>query len=174
MKLRRNSLLAIPALVAALITVSFAQGPLNKLINYDINAPHALRMGEYVLPPGKYVLYQINSNDPNLFALYRHDRMRPPIAMIRTTRIDYAARGYPEKTKIFLNIDEERNGYNSLPELQGWTIPGMDGWEIISVVESKRGALARVDSYRAVAKASSIRGRSNGLRVRQANVSRRR
>jgi hypothetical protein len=172
MKLRRNSLLAIPALIAALITVSFAQGPLNKLINYDINASHALRMGEYVLPPGKYILYQINSNDPNLFALYRNDRMRPPIAMIRTARIDFAARGYPEETKIFLNIDEERNGYNSLPELQGWTIPGMDGWEIISVVESKKGMLARADSYRTVAKASTTRGRSKSLRVRQANISR--
>jgi hypothetical protein len=150
-------------LLTALTAVGLAQGPLQKQVNYDINVPYALRMGKYVLPPGKYVLYQINANNPNLFALYRGDRMRPPIAMIHTVRIDYASRGYPEKTKIFLDIDEERDR-RSLPEVQGWTIPGMDGWEIISVVESKKGMLARYDDYR----------KANGYRtVAKANQKRR-
>ncbi len=148
MTLRRNGLLAILMLLTTLTVTGLAQGPLQKQVNYDINAPHALRMGKYVLPPGRYVLYQINTNNPNLFALYRGDRTNPPIAMIQTVRIDYAATGYPEKTRIFLNIDEEDSGRNSLPEVRGWTIPGMDGWEIISVVESRKGMLARASDYR--------------------------
>lgn len=147
MTLRRNNLFAALTLILTIAVTGLAQGPLQKRINYDINAPYALRLGGYVLPPGKYVLYQINQNDLNLFALYRNDRMHPPIAMIRTARVDFAGSGYPEKTKIYLDIDEETRGPARLPVLRGWTIPGMDGWEIIGVVESKsrRGTLARVN-----------------------------
>jgi len=123
---------------------ALAQGPLQKRVNYSINVPYAVRMGDYVLPAGNYVLYQINQNDLNLFALYKGEDMRhSPIAMIRTTRIDYQATRYPEKTKIMLTIDEEKQGRDNLPVLKGWTIPGMDGWEIISVVEKKHGVLAQ-------------------------------
>jgi hypothetical protein len=131
---------------------SFAQGPLQKQVFYTINVDHALRMGDYILPAGTYELFQINSNDLNLFALYKNNRMHSPIAMIRTTRIDYQATGYPQKTKIMLTIDEEANGRENLPVLKGWTIPGFDGWEIISVVEKKKGTLARVNSGRELSK----------------------
>jgi hypothetical protein len=126
---------------------TFAQGPLQKLVKYSINAEHALKMGDYILPPGDYELFQISQNDLNLFALYKGDRMHSPIAMIRTTRIDYNSIDYPDKTSILLTIDNEgrRRGRDDLPVLKGWTIPGMDGWEIISVVEKKRGTLVRAN-----------------------------
>src|SRR5581483_698756 len=130
--------------------VSFAQGPLQKQVFYTINVDHALRMGDYILPAGRYELFQINSNNPNLFALYQNDRMHSPIAMIYTARIDYQAQGYPQKTQIMYTIDEESRSVargrahvrENLPVLKGWTIPGFDGWEIISVVEKKKGTLA--------------------------------
>lgn len=145
MKLLRNSTLA--AIIVTMMTALTicAQGPIRKRVNYSINVPYTLRMGSYVLPPGEYVLYQIMDNDSNLFALYKNDMMRSPIAMIRTARIDYQSRRYPEKTKLMLSIDEENYSGRSLPVLRGWTIPGMDGWEVISVVERKKGNFARAD-----------------------------
>jgi hypothetical protein len=138
----RNSALAAILMIAAMISITFAQGPIHKRVNYSINVHHSMRMGDYILPPGKYVLYQINANDLNLFALYQDDRTREPIAMIRTTRIDYNTTGYPEKTRLLLNIDETSS--DSHPVIRGWNIPGMDGWEIISVVADEDSVLTRV------------------------------
>lgn len=118
--------------------------PLHKRVNYTISAPFALRMGDYLLPAGKYVLYQISQNNPNLFGLYQEDMMSPPIAILRTVRIDYSVKGWPEKTKLLLTRDEESYGRESVPVLRGWTLPGMDGWEIISVVQGKRGVLVQL------------------------------
>ena len=120
-----------------------AQGPFHKQVNYTINTEHALRMGDYVLPPGKYILFQVSPNDLNLFALYKDNRQHSPIAMIRTTRIQYLSTEMPEKTSLMLTIDEDGKTREDLPVLKGWNIPGMDGWEILSVVEKKRGFLAR-------------------------------
>ena len=140
------------ALILMMAVASSAQGPLQKQVDYTINVDHALRMGDYVLPAGRYELFQISPNDLNLFALYKNNRMHSPIAMIRTARIDYQAAGYPSKTKIMLTIDQESNSRENLPVLKGWTIPGFDGWEIISVVEKKKGTLARVNLGREVSK----------------------
>ena len=139
--IRKSALLAL-MIVTAMANVVFAQGPINKRINYTINVSHALRMGDYLVPPGRYVLYQINPNDVNLFALYQDDMTHSPIAMIRTSRIEYHSHQYPEKTKMMLDIDEASS--EAHPVLQGWTIPGEDGWEIISVVSKKDGILTRV------------------------------
>ena len=144
MKGLKNSVLASLLVVTGLVSIASAQGPLNKRVNYSISAEHALRMGDYILPAGDYVLFQINQNDTNLFALYQHDMMKSPIAMIRTTRIYYPSGRYPEKTHIMLEIDEESNTRGATPVLKGWTIPGLDGFEIIGVVEGKKGVLARV------------------------------
>jgi hypothetical protein len=145
MKGLRNSVLASLLVVTGLVSIASAQGPLNKRVNYSISAEHALRMGDYILPAGDYILFQINQNDTNLFALYQGDNMmHSPIAMIRTTRIYYPSGRTPEKTHIMLEIDEESNTRGSTPVLKGWTIPGLDGFEIISVVEGKKGVLARV------------------------------
>ena len=129
--------------VAMAMTI-FGQGPLQKRINFSINTPYAIRMGEYLLPPGEYVLYQVLQNDLNLYALYPENMTNEPIAMIRTVRIDYQANRYPEETKLFMENDEMSS--DNHPVLEGWTIPGMDGWEVIGVVEKKTGVMTRVDS----------------------------
>src|SRR5215213_5602697 len=77
------------AALVALASATFAQGPVQKRVNYTINVTHALKMGDYMLPAGKYVLYQVNQNDTNLFGLYQKDLAREPVAMIRTVRIEY-------------------------------------------------------------------------------------
>ncbi|MFN7948933.1 MAG: hypothetical protein U0Z53_26505 [Blastocatellia bacterium] len=123
----------------------YAQGPLHKRVNYSINVPYALRMGDYMLPAGHYVLYQIDQNNPNLFGLYQGDLTHPPVAILHTVRIDFASRGWPEKTKLLIRHEEEGYGQDTVPVLRGWTIPGMDGWEIIGVVQARRGVLARVE-----------------------------
>jgi hypothetical protein len=144
MKRLKNSVLASLLVMTAVISTASAQGPLNKRVNYSISAPHALRMGDYILPAGDYIIFQINQNDTNLFALYKGDMMHSPIAMIRTTRVYFPSGRYPEKTRIVLEIDEELNNRIATPVLKGWTIPGLDGFEIISVVEGKKGVMARV------------------------------
>lgn len=116
---------AIPAMNAS------AQGPIQKRVNFWINVPFEISESNMVLPAGDYVLYQILPNDLTLFALYKEDRTHPPIAMIRTTRIEYAASGYPGETRMLLDGDEERD--ENYPVITGWNIPGMDGFEIISV-----------------------------------------
>jgi hypothetical protein len=142
--IRRNALTVI-LMLAAMAATSFAQGPLHKRINYTIDAPYALKMGDYMLPAGKYVLFQLNLNNPNLFALYQEDLAREPIALIHTVRIDFQGSRYPEDTKILLTMDEERVGRRMVPEVKGWTIPGTDGWEIVGVVSRKSGVMTRID-----------------------------
>ena len=133
--IRKSALAAILALVAT-ASMAFAQGPIQKRVNYTINVQHALRMGDYMLPAGRYVLYQVSASDLNLFALYQNDMTHSPVAMIRTTRVEYNGGDYPDKTQIALDIDESSSDVH--PVLRGWNIAGMDGWEIISVV-SKNG-----------------------------------
>ena len=145
MKLSSKSAMAVMVLVTAMAFTALAQGPMQKRIDYAINVSHAVKMGDYVLPAGNYVLRQVMQNDLNLFALHPEDLTNEPIAMIRTTRVDFQSSGYPNNTKIVLTIDEERQGRDNLPVLKGWTIPGMDGWEVIGVVEKKKGVLARAD-----------------------------
>lgn len=88
MTLRRFALAGVFLIALAAVPV-LAQGPLHKRINFSINVPFEMKKANIVLPPGNYVLFQMNSNDPHLFALYRDDLTHSPIAMIRTTRIDY-------------------------------------------------------------------------------------
>jgi hypothetical protein len=142
--LRKYTAATVLVLLLATLTLQ-AQGPIHKRVDYTINVEHALRMGDYVLPPGKYVLYQVSPNDLNLFALYKDNRQHSPIAVIRTTRIVYQTMNMPEDTSLLLSVDEDSNQREDLPVLKGWNIPGMDGWEIISVVEKKRGLLARAN-----------------------------
>jgi hypothetical protein len=142
MKSFRKSWLAAILMIAATASMAFAQGPLQKRINYTINVDYSVRMGDYLLPPGQYVLYEISANDPNLFALYREDMTHSPIAMIRTTRIDYSGSRYPGKTRMLLDIDESSSDLH--PVIQGWNIPGEDGWQIISVVAKDKHVMTRV------------------------------
>jgi hypothetical protein len=125
----------------ASVTVALGQGPIRKQVNYDINVPYEMRMANYLLPAGHYILKQMNDNDVNLFALYRGDMMHSPIAMIRTTRIDYAGR-YPEHTRMLVRIDESTD--EAIPILRGWNIPGESGWEVIAVVPRHNKELTRI------------------------------
>jgi hypothetical protein len=139
-RLRKNALVVV--LICAMASLTFAQGPLHKKVNYSINVRYSLRMGDYILPPGSYVIYQIWQNDLNLFGLYQKDLAREPIAMIRTSRIEYNTGNYPGKTRLLLNTEETNT--ETYPVLRGWNIPGEDGWEIISVVAKDNKVLTRV------------------------------
>jgi hypothetical protein len=142
MKAVRKSALAAILVMVAVASVAFAQGPVNKRINYTINVDHSMRMGDYLMSPGRYVIYQINQNDPNLFALYHNDMMHSPVAMIRTTRIEYQGSDYPGKTSMLLDVDESSSDLH--PVIRGWNIPGEDGWEIVSVVAKNDRVMTRI------------------------------
>ena len=137
----KNKVYAILLTILMVMVVGAAFGQMKKRINFNISSPFALRMGDYVLPAGRYVLVQAIDNDTNLFALHPTDLTNEPIAMIRTVRIEYPAGRLPDDTKLFIELDERT------PEVQaivdGWTIPGLDGWEVIGVVEKKSGVLTK-------------------------------
>jgi hypothetical protein len=126
-----KSLMAATVLLACAALPVFGQGLVQDTLKFNINQPYELRTGNFVLPAGNYVLYQVNSNDPELFALYQGDRAHPPIAWVRTTRMIFAQSRYPEKAKVILEPkNENKTGH---PVIEGWMIPGDDGWEIIAV-----------------------------------------
>lgn len=139
LKLRNIALTAV-LMIGAVAGPVLAQGPLHKRVNFTISVPFELKKGKTVLPPGNYVLFQININDPQLFALYEEDMTHAPIAMIRTTRIDYSGR-YPGKTKLLMDTDE--SWPQKYPVLEGWNIPGDDGWEVIGAVTRLKGLNSR-------------------------------
>ena len=140
-RLKKSALAAVAMLLMS-ASFALAQGPLQKRINYSINVPYSLRMGDYTMAPGNYILYQVSFYDPSTFALYANDMRHSPVAMIRTTRIDYAAGRYPRHTKMLLDIDESTN--DPVPIIRGFTIPGEDGWEIIAVVAKDNHYMTRV------------------------------
>jgi hypothetical protein len=135
MKALRKNMIVVFMIVTLMTMTAFAIGPVQKRLNFTIDGPFALEEGGNVLESGDYVLYQINQNNPKLFALYSEDLTNEPVAMIQTVRIDYQFGEYPEEATVTLNIDEESEDYSDLPVLTSWMIPGMDGWEVISVVE---------------------------------------
>ena len=124
-----------------MVVVGTAWGQMKKRVNFNISSPFALRMGDYVLPSGKYVLIQVLDSDTNLFALHPEDLTNEPIAMIRTVRIEYPSGRLPDDTKLFIELDERSPQVQAV--VDGWTIPGLDGWEVIGVVEKKSGALTK-------------------------------
>lgn len=138
----KKSALAALAVLTLISSLALAQGPMQKRVNYTINVEYKLRMGDYLLSPGRYVLYQVSMNDPNQFALYADDMRHSPVAMIRTTRIQYNTSNYPSKTKMMLETDE--SGDLAEPVIRGWTIPGEDGYQILSVVSKDDRYLTRV------------------------------
>jgi hypothetical protein len=142
MKMLKNVAWAVVFMVAASVMNVSAQGPLRKQVFFTISHPFEMRNSNVVLPAGKYILYQVSQDDLNLFAMYQDNLMHSPIAMVRTTRIDYSVRKAPKKTAMLVSFDEEAN--TVLPVIDGWTIPGMDGWEVIAMVpERDRLSIAR-------------------------------
>lgn len=128
-----KKILALVFVTLAITASSFAQGPMLKKVFLTVNVPYKLRMGDYLLSPGKYTIYQVSQSDLNLFYLYEGDLGHTPIASIRTVRIDHAGNRYPSHADIHWNFDEESSTPNT-PVVKGWEIPGEDGFEIVSVV----------------------------------------
>jgi len=143
MALARKIMLATVMLLTATMGMAMGQGPLRKRVNFDINVDYALRMGEYLLPPGHYVIYQVDDNDLNLFYLFKDNMRHSPIATIRTVRKDAVDPNYPEHTKVSVRIEETKT-QGTQPVLRGWTIPGDDGWTIVAVVPKKNSMLTRI------------------------------
>ena len=132
-------LLALGAMlmIGAAVVPALAQGPLQKRVNFSINVPFELKKGKAVLPPGNYVLYQISPTDPSLFALYPEDMTHSPIAMIHTIRVDYSGGRYPSHTRLLM--DTEESWPQKYPVVEGFNIPGEDGWDVIGAVTHWRG-----------------------------------
>lgn len=128
------SLAAVLFMTMTVFTV-FASGPTEKRVSFTIGVPFVVETGADILPPGDYVLYQIDRNNLNLFTLHPEDTTNEPVAVIHTTLIAYPTGEYPKETRIMLGKDEENNHRNDVLRLTGWTIPGMDGWEVRAVVE---------------------------------------
>ncbi len=139
--LKSAAMAAMFIMVAATVISVSAQGPLHKQVIFTINAPFELHKSGAILPAGKYVLYQVSQNDLNLFALYKENLSHSPLAMVRTARIEYQANDYPDETQMLLRTDEMAN--ENVPVINGWTIPGMDGWEIIATVPDRN----RIEKY---------------------------
>jgi hypothetical protein len=133
LKLSKKIVLIAFVIVVLPALTAFA-GPIQKRVNFTIDSPFKIETGNSIMPPGDYVLYQINRNNTKLFALYQDDLTEGPVAMIQTVRVGYLPGEYPEESELFLNTDEQSDA-QSVAELIGWTIPGLDGWEVISVVE---------------------------------------
>jgi hypothetical protein len=136
MSLRRFALTAI-LLVTTITVPVLAQGPTHDRVNFTINVPFELKKSDIVLQPGNYVLLRIDENNPNLFALYRDSTRHSPIAMITTSRIEHFAGKVPGKTRLLMDTDE--TSAQSYAVLEGWNVPGKDGWEMISTVTRRHG-----------------------------------
>lgn len=137
MKSYKINVLTIVLGLAAIAGTSFAQGPLHKRINYNIDAPFELKNSNVVMPAGDYVIYQISAENPNLFGIYRNDLRDVPVAIVHTVRIDYQAKGYPQNTRILLSKDNEDLRSRDIPVVKGFHINGYDGWEIVGVVTNR-------------------------------------
>ena len=143
MALKRFALVAVVLLAVAVPIL--AQGPLQKRIDFTINSPFELKKSGLVLPAGNYVLFEIDAKQPHLFALYSDDMTHRPIAMIWTMRSNNMVR-WPTKTRIIMETDESLS--QNYPLIEGWTVPGEDGWQVISAVTSRRSTIARYQARR--------------------------
>ncbi len=141
--LRKASLIGV--LLVAMVGISvFAQSPVPRIVHYGINVEYKMRMGDYMLPAGNYVLIQAMQSDPNLYYLHPVNLTHAPIAVVRTAHISYSGQMHqPESTKVLVDYDEESSS-KTIPVFKGWTLPGEDKWEIISVTPSKHSSLVRI------------------------------
>jgi hypothetical protein len=134
---RRATVLALLTTLA--LSTALAQGPLQKKVTYTINVVSAVDVGEYRLPAGRYILYQINTVDPNRFALYKDDMQDSPVAVLHTTRVEVPENRQGDDVTLSLEIDETDR--TATPTLKGWVVPGVGGWEIVRVDAPKGGLL---------------------------------
>lgn len=142
-KIRRGVLALLMLLTVTAIPV-FAQEPVRERLNFTINVPYHLRSSDTVLPAGKYVLSQVDESDPDLFALYQGDTRHAPLALVTAIPNYSSAEKDPAKTQMLIDADAASS--NTTPTVEGWVIPGVDDWEIISVVMSHKSMAAQPPS----------------------------
>ena len=136
-------LAGIIALFLCAIAPAFAQGPTQTKINFSITTPFELKKGSgYILPAGNYILFRFEANNRNLFALYRDSMRHSPIAMIQTAPVLYTLGWRPGHTKLLMSTDE--SSPQTIAVLDGWNVPGEDGWEVISTVTRHHGFSTKV------------------------------
>jgi len=140
MSLRRLAF-ATALLLGIAVAPAFAQGPTQERIHFTMSVPFELKKSNIVLPPGDYLLFQIREKDRTLFGLYERDLTHAPIALISTIRFDYGAGNTPQKVKLLMGTDE--SSPQGHPVLEGWNIPGQDGFAMIAAVTRQRSVTAR-------------------------------
>ena len=143
--LRKASLIGV-LLVAMVGTSVFAQSAVPRIVHYGINVDYKMRVGDYMLPAGNYVLSQVFQSDPNLYYLHPMNLTHAPIAAIRTARISYNGRIHQPGGTQFLIENDEESSAGTIPVLKGWVLGGEDGFEIISVTPSKHSTMVRVSN----------------------------
>ena len=122
----------VAVLLGAWISVTcLGQVPSRTMVHFTISVPTAVTIGNYVLAPGTYVLYQ-DSQVRELFALYPGNLATEPIAQILTNRTAYWAVRNNRQTRVELKMAESRAGV--MPALKGFNVPWADRWDIVSVV----------------------------------------
>jgi|SRR5262245_34484224 len=126
-----KGVLAAALLMTSISISSLGQVPSRTIVHFTINVPFSVTMGNYLLAPGKYVLYQ-DSQARELFALYPENLAREPIAQILTTRTPYWAVRNDRETRVELKMGETKAGVH--PVLKGFNVPTADRWDIVSVV----------------------------------------
>jgi hypothetical protein len=133
----------VAAVLGASIAVSsLGQVPSRTIVHFTISVPTAVTIGNYVLAPGTYVLYQ-DSQARELFALYPGSLAKEPIAQILTTRTPYWAVRNNRQTRIELKMVESRSGL--MPVVKGFNVPWADRWDIVSVVAKRdSGYMTRI------------------------------
>lgn len=125
-----KAIIATTLLVITLGIPAFSRSSTHERVEFEINVPFRLAHSNVLLPPGKFLLYQPDANDSNLFALYPDDLMHLPIAWITTTRVEHLTGNNSERTDLMTDIDEEDGGASII---SGWDVAGEDGWEVIAV-----------------------------------------
>jgi len=140
-KFRTLVLGAVSLLVGVSALPAQGQGLANERINFTISAPFKLRKSSVELPAGSYVLLRMTAGEGGTFALYG-DVNHEPLALINTIPMDdYTSMSAPSDTKILLDRTTLPEGED--PVLEGWMLPGGQGWEVIGVVANVKQIEAR-------------------------------
>lgn len=138
--------LAVVFLMCAMIPALAQGGPPQTKIHFTTNTEFELKKGSGVmLPPGNYILFRFETNNRNLFALYQDDMTHRPIAMIETAPVLYTLGWRPGHTNILMEQDESAQ---NTPVLEGWNVPGEDGWQVITTITGGKALRSRIKARR--------------------------
>jgi len=124
------------AAVTAMLISAFPSRPVaaqsleHEEIDFTISAPFKLRRSSVELPAGNYILKELAPGD---FGLYVENLRRAPVAMISTIPI-YQRTGSPLEEGTHILLDRTNPPEGEDPILDGWTVPGGEGWQVLGVV----------------------------------------